>query len=582
MDFRSHLGSNYTCAALKPTLDRMPCRDNRAKARTQHSTVTEHAGAKRRKSETRRTATEHAETEKATASHTCPTKQSDPSGLDNKEYDLRSYKAARQAPTPFAFMPEHGKLWLCGAHCITEAFLSELHCPRIITCFNAIVKEHKILCETFQLYPPYLLNISFEDKRTKNNSRSDRFWCALGITYEALNSGCDVVVHCAGGRHRAAFTTALMLVFLLDYDWQTAMTAVSEKRRVEIDEYIDPSPREGGGYTQDLRPWLNRMTSDEVRTNKSMYSLQRARPGSDADELRLQRKNGIQMVQPKPKWLAARSSASSSAQRTRYEDNHDTATEPQEHAAETAMTILRHQEEAQADRAQEDMGHLMSKLSEFLIYVMRKLYGSSHGQLKCEDIVVDTIGEWARMWTNLCASELLYCEDDLKLHKKMWDIMTREKDGRPKKHDYDMWCRRIANAAKSADNDASAYLNLARDVFAKELTPKQKKDPDYKLHEGKGITTKQCSLINVLLRKNLGDARVVYYILRHGVPAFLDPHRLSKPPTKALLQSMLEEFMMWHASLLRWLLERQQHPYTSTAQKLSALDQQELVHQMCD
>ena len=99
----------------------------------------------------------------------------------------------------------------------------------------------------------------------------------------------------------------------------------------------------------------------------------------------------------------------------------------------------------------------------------------------------------------------------------------------------------------------------------------------YKLREGQSATTKQRGLINVLLRKNLGDARVAYYIFEHGVPAFLDPpltyRKLSEPPTKALLQSMLEEFMTWHASLLRWLLEQQQHPSTSIQQRLSARDQ---------
>ena len=48
-----------------------------------------------------------------------------------------------------------------------------------------------------------------------------------------------------------------------------------------------------------------------------------------------------------------------------------------------------------------------------------------------------------------------------------------------------------------------------------------------------------------------------------------------KPPTKALLQSLLEEFMTWHASLLCWLLKKKNHPSTIKAQKLSALDEKE-------
>ena len=46
-------------------------------------------------------------------------------------------------------------------------------------------------------------------------------------------------------------------------------------------------------------------------------------------------------------------------------------------------------------------------------------------------------------------------------------------------------------------------------------------------------------------------------------------------PTKAQLQSLLEEFMTWHASLLCWLLKKKNHPSTIEAQKLSALDEKE-------
>ena len=75
----------------------------------------------------------------------------------------------------------------------------------------------------------------------------------------------------------------------------------------------------------------------------------------------------------------------------------------------------------------------------------------------------------------------------------------------------------------------------------------------------------------------MGDARVAFYIFEHGIPPLLDipDYLLRKPPTKALLQSLLEGFMTWHASLLRWLLEQQDSPCTKTAQKLSALDQQD-------
>ena len=40
-----------------------------------------------------------------------------------------------------------------------------------------------------------------------------------------------------------------------------------------------------------------------------------------------------------------------------------------------------------------------------------------------------------------------------------------------------------------------------------------------------------------------------------------------------MLQNMLEELMIWHASLLQSILERQNHPDMANARKLAALDQ---------
>ena len=112
-------------------------------------------------------------------------------------------------------------------------------------------------------------------------------------------------------------------------------------------------------------------------------------------------------------------------------------------------------------------------------------------------------------------------------------------------------------------------------------------NPAYKLRKGKAITTEQRSLINVILRKNLGDARVAFFLFNHPVPRLLDlplnfKERLFGPsnaPTKALLQDMLEEFMTWHASLLQSLLDHKQHPDVIMARKLSDLDQSEWQRQ---
>ena len=86
-------------------------------------------------------------------------------------------------------------------------------------------------------------------------------------------------------------------------------------------------------------------------------------------------------------------------------------------------------------------------------------------------------------------------------------------------------------------------------------------------------------MINVILRQHLGDARVANFLFNHPIPRLLDLPMRTNAPTKALLQNMLEEFMMWHASLLQSLLEQQQHSDVIMARRLSDLDQKQWQRQ---
>ena len=238
-------------------------------------------------------------------------------------------------------------------------------------------------------------------------------------------------------------------------------------------------------------------------------------------------------------------------------------------------------EEAQADRANHTLEHLVFNLGEFLTHLLRELCCSPRLEADCEDIVFEKIAKWA--WTQ--AGRHFYGESELLLNKKMWDIMTRDKDGLPKEHSFADWCRRItihstrstgaSSAATKHTERENPFRKLAEDILTHELTPEQMDNPVYSLRRGKNISTPQRSLINLLLRKNLGDARVAYYIFEHGVPTLLDPPLQRAPPKRALLENMLEDFMTWHASLLQWLLEQQQHPNTITARRLSDLDQKQ-------
>ena len=149
----------------------------------------------------------------------------------------------------------------------------------------------------------------------------------------------------------------------------------------------------------------------------------------------------------------------------------------------------------------------------------------------CIDIVFEKIAEWAEQHQG----REFYGEREVLLHKRMWDTMTRDKAGRAKEQSFSEWCRRVAlhsettstargdvAADSTATKDVSAsFRALAEDILTNDLTEAQAKDPSYKLRKGKALTTKQRSTINAILRKNLGDARVCYFILNHGIPTLL-------------------------------------------------------------
>ena len=64
----------------------------------------------------------------------------------------------------------------------------------------------------------------------------------------------------------------------------------------------------------------------------------------------------------------------------------------------------------------------------------------------CIDIVYETLEKWA-----VNASEITYSGDaELHLHRKMWDLLAREKSGRRKEHDFVDLCRRVASHTKTS------------------------------------------------------------------------------------------------------------------------------------
>ena len=272
-------------------------------------------------------------------------------------------------------------------------------------------------------------------------------------------------------------------------------------------------------------------------------------------------------------------------------------------------------EDAQADRADNTMDNLVFKLLEFLVDLLRQAWtvpsgrprpqdteqAASSGYAKeaissektwdllkeenlddmmfedqCEDIVFEKIAEWAGRYPETH----FYSKPELLLHKQMLDLMTRNKDDSPKENVFIEWCRRVhvhyePDASTATEHTESAFKALAYDILSNDLTPQQLQNDKFRIRKDKALSTPQRSVINAILRKNLGDSRVAYYILNHGLPTLLDLPLRRKTPTKALLQNMLEELMTWHASLLQSILERKQHPDMIDAHKLSALDQKQ-------
>ena len=234
-------------------------------------------------------------------------------------------------------------------------------------------------------------------------------------------------------------------------------------------------------------------------------------------------------------------------------------------------------EEALADQADDSLTHLARKLTDFITYVMKQAFPLCQADcepmqdmlLDMQDTLLQTFGD-------------NYDHAELQLHKKIWDVVNHDKQGVPKEHSFVDWCRRIAlhrtegtatNSAATEHNDP--YKRMIKDILANDLRPQQKNARKYKLREGASITTEQRSLVNVILRKNLGDARIALFILAHGIPTALDAPRDTQSLEREAIEPMLDELMIWHCCLLQWLVMRQDDPNTIIARKLSDLDHRE-------
>lgn len=234
-------------------------------------------------------------------------------------------------------------------------------------------------------------------------------------------------------------------------------------------------------------------------------------------------------------------------------------------------------EEALADRADDSLTHLALKLTDFITYVMKQAFPLLQADSEpIQDMLLDIQDTLLQKFGDV------YDHSELQLHKKIWDVVSYDKQGVPKEHSFVDWCRRIAShrTEGTATNSAAtehnvSYKRLVKDIFANDLTPQQKNAQKYKLREGASITTEQRSLVNVILRKNLGDSRIALFIFAHGIPTALEPPRDAQSLEREAIEPMLDELMIWHCCLLQWLVMRQDDPNTIIARKLSDLNQRD-------
>ena len=243
------------------------------------------------------------------------------------------------------------------------------------------------------------------------------------------------------------------------------------------------------------------------------------------------------------------------------------------------------------DRADQSQENLVETLFQFLTYILQDPFSTPcfiHATEQ-DNLIVDEGDCIDIVEATLSKEYLVSNTPQLVEHKRLWDIVTRDKEGNDRKHYFSDWCRRVAShsknistatehaAAEAEETQKSAcYRSLVEDMFAKELTTKQKREHKYKHQKDKAITTQQRSWVSHMLRKNLGDAKVGYYILNYGVPEVLNvPVRFKKVINKALLQNMLDELMQWHVSLLQWIVRKKEHPDMAIAIKLSDINEGE-------
>ena len=229
------------------------------------------------------------------------------------------------------------------------------------------------------------------------------------------------------------------------------------------------------------------------------------------------------------------------------------------------LHFMHHVKYALPEQSDANVPKLLTKLREFLVAMLREVYDDVE---VCRKIVAAKMLEWSTRINPLFSYE----HAQLLLHKRMWNIIGCYENGVAKEIEFIHWCRKTFECATTSCE--ATYYALANDICTSSITTsgwnRQVRDVE-NTHQ----STCQYRKVDAFLQKRLGDARVVPFIVNHGIPRLMDltiRERKTMDPT--VLAKMLEELMIWHSSLLQTLVEQpairqQTQPGTTVSRKNS-------------
>jgi len=180
------------------------------------------------------------------------------------------------------------------------------------------------------------------------------------------------------------------------------------------------------------------------------------------------------------------------------------------------------------------------------------------------------------------------------------DIMMLHKNGSPKDANQTLafmrscasirntmlqsaWRYNATERVELDTNDVSScYQRYGRNLITHDLLPHQKQDSRYRLRNDfdgdTHLSGVQRSFVDQMLRKGLGDRRVAFRIWQHGLPRLADLPAI-KVLDMGMLQSSLDECILWYTSLANDIATHQSQEGFDIQVSASSLDGQERQRQ---